>query len=100
MTSTGTVRFWKAEEGWGVIDSDDTPGGCWAHFSHLLMAGYHELRAGQEVTFSFEEGPQDGYSYRAIEAWPFGETPIRTEPSGPSSAYRSSVAISFDEETD
>jgi len=35
MGSTGTVRFWHRDEGFGVNDSPDTPGGCWAHFSHL-----------------------------------------------------------------
>ena len=33
MPTSGTVRVWHAEEGWGVIDSAETPGGCWTHFS-------------------------------------------------------------------
>ena len=35
MSTVGTVRVWHRDEGWGVIDSPETPGGCWAHFSHL-----------------------------------------------------------------
>ncbi|WP_179276306.1 hypothetical protein [Rhodococcus sp. 06-235-1A] len=27
-TSRGRVRRYAVEEGWGIIDSDDTPGGC------------------------------------------------------------------------
>ena len=27
------VREWHADLGWGVLDSPETPGGCWAHFS-------------------------------------------------------------------
>ena len=36
VQSVGTVRVWHTEEGWGVIDCPDTPGGCWVHFSHLF----------------------------------------------------------------
>lgn len=36
MQSVGTVRVWHTEEGWGVVDCPDTPGGCWVQFSHLF----------------------------------------------------------------
>ncbi|MBP2412464.1 cold shock CspA family protein [Arthrobacter stackebrandtii] len=39
METTGTVRLWNDEEGWGVIDSDATPGGSWAHYSDVAIAG-------------------------------------------------------------
>jgi CspA family cold shock protein len=39
MSVVGVVREWNAEEGWGVVDSDETPGGCWVHFSHIEIAG-------------------------------------------------------------
>lgn len=39
MTTTGSVRSWFGEEGWGVIDSPETPGGCWAFFSHIKVLG-------------------------------------------------------------
>lgn len=29
----GVVREWYPEQGWGVVDSSQTPGGCWVHFS-------------------------------------------------------------------
>jgi cold shock protein len=73
MGSTGTVREWRTDEGWGVIDSPETAGGCWAHFSVIEMAGYRSLTAGQHVSFAFEAACQDGYSYRAVAVWP-GET--------------------------
>lgn len=98
MTSLGRVREWHDEDGWGVIDSEVTPGGCWAHLSSLLVTAPRALRAGQEVTFSFETADQDGYSFGALEAWPAGREPIRPEASGPSSAYRSSLALTFDDE--
>jgi CspA family cold shock protein len=63
--TAGVVRAWQAEEGWGVLDSEETPGGCWAHFSALDMSGYRALAAGQQVEFSHERVPQDGYEFRA-----------------------------------
>ncbi len=33
--STGTVRKWQEDEGWGVIDSPHTPGGCLAIFHSI-----------------------------------------------------------------
>ncbi|MFF7232620.1 hypothetical protein [Streptomyces sioyaensis] len=35
MAAIGIVREWHSDEGWGVIDSDTTPGGCWAHFGSV-----------------------------------------------------------------
>jgi hypothetical protein len=36
----GVVQQWSEEEGWGVVDSAATPGGCWTHFSAVVSAGY------------------------------------------------------------
>ncbi|SFG92454.1 cold-shock protein [Streptomyces mirabilis] len=60
-----TVREWDDEEGWGVLDSDETPGGCWAHFSVIEMPGFRFLTPGRKVIMEWEEGEQDGYQYRA-----------------------------------
>jgi cold shock protein len=65
---TGTVRFWHDELGWGVLDSDETPGGCWVHFSALRMPGYGTLSDGARVHFDWEAAEQDGYSFRATVA--------------------------------
>jgi cold shock protein len=82
MNSTGTVSMWRGEEGWGVIDSPDTPGGCWFHFSHLwhvdlpegraleVKGGYRDARVGESVEFDYEPADQDGYSFRADSVWP------------------------------
>lgn len=80
MASTGSVRFWDPEEGWGVIDSPETPSGCWAHFTHIqddadadadtAARGFRELSNGQPVGFTWEKYPQDGYEFRVIAVWP------------------------------
>lgn len=67
MKTHGIVRFWNDEHGWGVIDSEDTPGGCWTHFSHLVMPSYSTPTAGDIVELDWEAFEQDGYAYRATE---------------------------------
>jgi CspA family cold shock protein len=61
-----TVREWYHEEGWGVLDSAETPGGCFAHFSQIEMDGYRSLENGQTVWIEWERPgfKQDGYDYR------------------------------------
>jgi CspA family cold shock protein len=76
VTCLGVVREWNDEEGWGVVDSDETPGGCWTHYSSVLVARYHTLNAGQHVELDWERADQDGYSYRAVRAWPQGQDPV------------------------
>lgn len=67
-----TVREWHDEEGWGVLDSPETPGGCWAHFSHLPTGRFHTLSPGQQVELRWERprSGQDGYTYRAVDIAP------------------------------
>jgi CspA family cold shock protein len=66
----GAVRVWYSDDGWGVIDSDSTPGGCWAHFSVVEMEGYVALSIGTDVDFEFEEFAQDGFEFRATHVIP------------------------------
>lgn len=99
-SARGTVREWHAEDGWGVLDSEDTPGGCWAHYSTVLMAGYRTLQAGQEVRFTFEAPGQDGHAFSAEEVWPADHTPVREvdHVTGPSAGFRSELVVTFDDE--
>lgn len=79
-----------------MIDSAATPGGCWTHFSQVLVQGYQSLRPGQAVIYEWEAAEQDGYSYRTVRAWPADAEPVQSAtPSSPSSAYRSSLTITF-----
>ncbi len=99
MTTRGTVRFWLDGDGWGVIDSAETPGGCWTHFSHVRSAGYRSLAVGQEVELEWEADGQDGYPFRAVRTWAAGQEPIEpTITSGGPDAYRSTLTINWDSE--
>ncbi|HEX4087816.1 MAG TPA: cold shock domain-containing protein [Trebonia sp.] len=96
MLSEGTVREWSGDHGWGVIDSADTPGGCWAHFSVIASPGYRSLKPGDRVAFAYEAPGQDGFSYRAVQVWPPDVSPESSQPpppGEPSAAYRSSLTI-------
>lgn len=107
MNESGIVQEWHADEGWGVVDCAGAPGGCWVHFSAVVMAGYRELSPGQPVTVEYEPADQDGYRFRAEWVRPEGTpvgTPVGTPagapegPGGPpaaerSTAYRSSLTL-------
>lgn len=61
----GIVRWYDADEGWGVLDSEATPGGCAVIFMSIEMEGFKLLTEGQHVSFTFQPGPQDGYDWVA-----------------------------------
>jgi CspA family cold shock protein len=100
MTTSGTVREWHAEEGWGVIDSPQTPGGSWTHFSHVRVAGYVAFQPGQIVNLDWERADQDGYNYRTTRTWPVDTEPVvaTAEHGGPTGAYSSRLTIVFDDD--
>ncbi len=86
-----------------MLDSAATPGGCWAHFSAVLVPGYRELQPGAAVEFTAEAGHQDGYAFRAVEVWPTGELPVRGDDqvaAAASPAYRSTFTVTFDGDGD
>src|ERR1700754_3034892 len=97
MTSVGSVRLFHPDEGWGVIDGPDVPGGCWVHFSAVATDGYRELVAGQDVSFRAEAASQDGYAYRAVKVWTGDAEPSDLPGAEDSSAaYGSSLTLTFD----
>ena len=91
------VRVWHDEHGWGVVDSADTPGGCWVHFSHVDVDGDSSLSEGDLVELSYERAHQDGFLFRATRVILPGRSPRRREPGPrPQGAYRSSLFIESD----
>jgi CspA family cold shock protein len=98
MPVEGVVRSWDDEHGRGVIDSARTPGGCWTHYSAVAVEGHRTLVPGERVLLEFEPADQDGYAYRATRAWPHGQDPAPppAPATEPSSAYRSTLTITFD----
>ena len=98
MASLGVVRFYNSDEGWGVIDGPDVPGGCWVHFSAIAMEGFRQLTPGQSVSFRAEAVSQDRFAYRAAKVWTDDSEPTdqRPEDTG-SGAYHSTLTLTFDD---
>lgn len=55
---TGTVRWFKAEKGYGRITADDGEV-LFVHFSDVVMDGFRLLEADQRVDFVWNGGIQD-----------------------------------------
>lgn len=103
VPSTGIVREWNDDQGLGIIDSEDTPGGCWVHFSNIVTDGFRTFAPGDHVAFTHEAVPQDGFHYRAISVWLPGVKPgtlprVRRQ-DGPSAAYHSELTIRWPDRT-
>ncbi|OZC51214.1 hypothetical protein CH286_05935 [Rhodococcus sp. WWJCD1] len=77
-TTRAVVREFNGEEGWGVLDAPELPGGCWVFYSSIEGSGFRMLYPGQHVTVEYvdlvaEYGPgaeQDWYRYRAERVKP------------------------------
>ncbi|MDT2007283.1 hypothetical protein FXW78_27220 [Rhodococcus opacus] len=83
MTTTGVVRSWSPQEMWGIIDSDETPGGCWTLFHSVAVEGFPVLREGHQVEFEWDtlDSPMHGCDFYTIRAWPAGSEPYVAPPS-------------------
>jgi len=54
----GTVKWFRAERGFGFITPTDGSADVFAHFSSIEGPGYRELIEGQKVSFEVEQGPK------------------------------------------
>jgi cold shock protein len=63
LVTHAVVREWHEEEGWGVADAPEAPGGIFIHFSFIEAEGYRSLETEEVVELRLE-GPlpseQDG----------------------------------------
>ncbi len=100
VTTPATVRTWSDEEGWGVLDSNCTPGGCWTHFSAVDFDGYRALTVGQTVSLTAESGEQDGFQWRALRVLVEGRSPAAVTDTDVSRAYTSRLSIAWDDDAE
>ncbi len=54
----GTVKWFNAARGFGMIGPDDQTPDVFVHFSCIEGSGHRELIEGQRVTFDAEPGPK------------------------------------------
>ncbi len=56
--TTGTVKWFNAEKGFGFIAPDDGSADVFAHFSAIASSGYRSLHENQKVQFDVTHGPK------------------------------------------
>ena len=89
--TTGTVKWFSSEKGYGFITPDDGSADVFVHFSAIAGEGYRNLDEGQKVEFettSGPKGPQAASVKLASEPTPKeslegGGPPITSQPSRP-----------------
>lgn len=64
--STGTVKWFNAEKGYGFIKNDDDSGDLFVHFSAIQTDGFKTLDEGQQVEFDAEADPKNSSKMRAV----------------------------------
>ncbi len=56
--TTGTVKWFNADKGFGFITPDDGSGDVFAHFSAISSSGFRSLEENQRVSFTITQGPK------------------------------------------
>jgi CspA family cold shock protein len=56
--TTGTVKWFNADKGFGFIAPDDGSADVFAHFSAIATSGYRSLEENQKVEFDVAQGPK------------------------------------------
>ena len=58
MSTTGIVKWFNSEKGFGFIAPDEGGADVFAHFSAIEGSGYRSLEENQRVEFEVEQGPK------------------------------------------
>jgi cold shock protein len=56
LVTTGTVKWFNAEKGFGFITQDDGGPDVFVHFSAIAGTGYRNLEENQKVEFDVTQG--------------------------------------------
>jgi CspA family cold shock protein len=58
--TTGTVKFYNGQKGYGFIQPDDGGKDVFVHATALERAGIRGLHEGQKVSFETQSDPRSG----------------------------------------
>ena len=64
--TTGTVKWFNNEKGYGFIANDNGGDDVFVHFSAIVADGFKTLAEGQKVTFDVEPDPKNSRKLRAV----------------------------------
>ena len=66
--STGTVKWFNSQKGYGFIQPDDGSKDVFVHISAVERAGLNGLNEGQKVSYELERGQQGKVSAGNLQA--------------------------------
>jgi CspA family cold shock protein len=58
--TTGTVKWFNGQKGFGFIQPDDGGSDVFVHISAVERAGMTSLNEGQKVSFELQKDPRSG----------------------------------------
>jgi cold shock protein len=58
--STGTVKWFNTQKGYGFIQPDDGSKDVFVHISAVERAGFRELQEGQKISYELVEDRRSG----------------------------------------
>jgi len=56
--TTGTVKWFNADKGFGFIAPEDGSADVFAHYSAIVADGFRSLEENQRVEFEVTQGPK------------------------------------------
>lgn len=62
LMHTGTVNRFNKIKGYGFITPDDGGKEVFVHFSEVQTEGYKELKEGQRISFTLEQGERGEFA--------------------------------------
>ena len=66
--STGTVKWFNAQKGYGFIQPDDGSKDVFVHISAVERAGLTGLKEGQKIGYEVQRGQQGKLSAENLQA--------------------------------
>jgi cold shock protein len=66
--SSGTIKWFNAQKGYGFIQPDDGSNDVFVHISAVERAGLRGLNEGQKVTYDVQRGQQGKTSAVNLQA--------------------------------
>ncbi len=66
--TTGTVKWFSDQKGYGFITPEDGSKDCFVHHNAVQGEGYKSLNEGQAVEFEVEDGPKGPQATNVVKS--------------------------------